>query len=65
VDNVNPKVTAAAAGGGVGVPFGILVLYAAEALTKTDFPALVDASLITVCSAALAFVGGYFREGPK
>jgi hypothetical protein len=65
MNNINPKVNAAAAGGGVGSAAGIIVLYAAESITKTDFPILVDASVVTVCAAALAFVGGYVKRGPR
>jgi hypothetical protein len=62
-NNINPKVTYAAAGGGVGVALGEILVYALERIPVVgDIPGPVEASVVVVVAAALAFLSGYFKR---
>lgn len=52
-----------AAGGGVGVPLGVILVYVLERIPAVgDIPGPIEAAIIAVVAAALAFAGGYFRS---
>lgn len=59
--DVNPKVPASAAGGGVGVAVGEILVYLAERFGG-DLPAGIEAAVVIVAAAALSFVAGYVRS---
>lgn len=61
---INPKVPSAAVGGGVGVALGELAVYLIERLSG-DLPVGVEAAVVIVAAAALAFVGGYVRSDDR
>lgn len=65
-NQVNPKVPAAAVGGGVGVPVGVILVYVLERIPAVgDIPGPIEAAIVAVVAAALAFAGGYFKDGAK
>jgi cobalamin biosynthesis protein CobD/CbiB len=61
---VNPKVPAAAIGGGVGVALGEILVYVLERVPAVgDIPGPIEASVVVVVAAALAFLSGYLKRG--
>lgn len=67
MDQVNPKVTAATGGAGVGGALAIVLIYVLERIPAVgDLPAAVEAATVVLVSAALAFVAGYLkRDGSR
>ena len=62
-NQINPKVPAAAAGGGVGGALGLIAVYAAERVPAIgDLPAAIEAAVVVVVAGAFAFVAGYFKR---
>lgn len=62
-NKVNPKVPAAAAGGGVGGALGLIAVYAAERVPAIgDLPTTIEGAVVLVVAAAFAFVAGYFKR---
>jgi uncharacterized protein YacL len=57
-----PKVVAATVGAGVGAAVGEIVVYMVEAIAQIDVPNDVEFAVGVVLTAALAFVGGYFKK---
>lgn len=61
-NSVNPKVTAATGGAGVGGALGIVLIYILERIPAIgDLPAGVEAAVIVLVSAGLAFLAGYLK----
>lgn len=61
-NGVRPKVKASAAGAGVGVAVGEILIYLVER-TGEDLPTTIEAAVVLVVSAGLAFLAGYFKQG--
>lgn len=61
-----PKVIAATAGAGVGAAVTTLGVYVFETATRIDLPGPIEAALLVIVTAGLAFAAGYVkRPSPK
>lgn len=61
-----PKVLAATTGAGVGAAVTTLGVYVFETATRIDLPSIVEAALLVLVTAGLAFAAGYIkRPSPK
>lgn len=59
--SVNPKVTAATGGAGVGSATGIIAVYVAEKLTG-NMPLEVELAVVVLATALAAFAGGWLKR---
>lgn len=59
---VNPKVTAATGGAGVGSAAGILTVYIAERISG-DMPIQAELATVVLVTAAATFVAGWIKKG--
>lgn len=58
-----PKIVAATVGAGVGSALATVVVWVVGAVTAVAVPEAVELALGVILTAALAFVGGYWKRG--
>jgi hypothetical protein len=59
--DINPKVYASVGGGSVGVALGEILVYLIERFSG-DIPTGIEAAIVVVVTAALAFAAGYLKS---
>ena len=58
---INPKVTSATVGAGVGSALSTVVVWAVEATARIDVPGEVELALGVLLTAGLAFLSGWAK----
>lgn len=59
---VNPKVTASAAGAGLGAAVSTIGIYLIETLGNVDLPVAVDGAILVLVSYGVSFLTGYLKR---
>lgn len=57
-----PKVIAATIGAGVGTAAGTVANYLIETIGRVDLPDTVEAAIVVLVSAGVAFLAGYVKR---